>query len=70
MRIIKVAVNKKDYHVKVTYDKNEVYCYTGRCVEFPNAISEGETMEESKENMKVIETTIEPLPDEVVKRSA
>jgi predicted RNase H-like HicB family nuclease len=71
LRIIKVTVDKKDYHVKVTYDKSEVYCYTGQCVEFPNAISEGKTLEELKENMKeVIEMTLEPLPDEVVKRSA
>lgn len=68
--IIKVAVDKKDYHVKVTYDKSELYCYTGQCIEFPNAISEGKTMEELKENMKeVIEMTLEPLPDKVVKRS-
>jgi predicted RNase H-like HicB family nuclease len=68
LRIIIVAANKKDYHVKVTYDRNEVYCYTGQCVEFPDAISEGKTMEELKENMKeVIEMTFEPLS---VKRSA
>ena len=71
MRIVKVAVGGKDYHVRVTYDKSEVYRYTGQCVEFPNAISEGKNLNELKENMKeVIEMTLGPLPDNVVKSSA
>jgi predicted RNase H-like HicB family nuclease len=55
----------------VTCDKSEVYCYIGQCVEFPNAISEGKNLSELKENTKkVIEMTLEPLPDNVAKRSA
>lgn len=70
MQVIKIAVNSKEYHVRVTYDKGEIYCYTGQCVEFPSAISEGKTMKELKENMKeVIEMALEPLPDEVVRKS-
>ncbi len=64
-----MAVNNKEYHVKVAYDKKEVYCYSGQCIEFPGAISEGKTMEELKKNMKeVIEMTLEPLPDEVIEK--
>jgi predicted RNase H-like HicB family nuclease len=72
LRIVQVAVGGKDYHVRVvTCDKSEVYCYTGQCVEFSNAISEGKNLGELKENMKeAIETTLEPLPDNVVKSSA
>ena len=71
LRIVQAAVGSKDYHVRVTYDKSEVYCYTGQCVEFQNAISEGKNLSELKENMKVvIEMTLELLPDNVVKSSA
>ena len=70
LEIVKVTVADKEYHVKVTFDETEVYRYTGQCVEFPNAISEGKTMEELRENMKeVIKMTLEPLSDEVVKES-
>jgi predicted RNase H-like HicB family nuclease len=70
LETVKVTVAGKDYHVKVTFDETEVYGYTGQCIEFPSAISEGKNMEELKENMReVIEMTLEPLSDEVVKES-
>ncbi|MEM3171954.1 MAG: type II toxin-antitoxin system HicB family antitoxin [Candidatus Nitrosotenuis sp.] len=69
MQTTKVTVNNQNYHVKVTFDKNETYCYTGQCLEFPNAISEGKTINELKKNMKeVIEMILEPLPDELVNK--
>lgn len=69
MEIIKITVNKQEYHVRVTHDQSEKYGYAGQCIEFPNAISEGETIVELEQNMKeVIEMTLEPLPDKVVSR--
>jgi predicted RNase H-like HicB family nuclease len=40
--------------------------YTGRCLELPGAISEGETIEELKKNMtEAIELVLESLEEDV-----
>jgi predicted RNase H-like HicB family nuclease len=49
----------------VYYQEEEEGGYSGRCAELPAAISQGETLEELKENMKdAIELVLESINDE------
>lgn len=51
----------------IIYSKDEEG-YSGRCIELPAAISQGQTLEELKENMKeAIELVIETTREEAEK---
>ena len=51
---------------KIYYRKEKEGGYSGRCLELPAAISQGETLEELKKNMReAIELVLEDIEEEI-----
>jgi predicted RNase H-like HicB family nuclease len=58
--IIYLRNHAKSFTIRVTEEKQDDGGFSGQCIELPAAISQGETLEELRQNMKeAIELVLE-----------